>query len=33
MTTLREMNMKQKGIVKKNLRPRCVVTDPYEKFW
>ncbi|XP_025203674.1 uncharacterized protein LOC112600611 [Melanaphis sacchari] len=33
MTTLRELNMKHKGIMKKNLRPRCVVTDPYEKFW
>lgn len=25
--------MKHKGITKKNLRPRCVITDPYEKFW
>ncbi|KAL5244548.1 hypothetical protein ACI65C_011958 [Semiaphis heraclei] len=33
MTTLRELNMKHKGIMKKNLRPRCNIADPYEKFW
>ncbi|CAI6342633.1 unnamed protein product [Macrosiphum euphorbiae] len=33
MTTLRELSMKHKGIMKKNIRPRCTITDPYEKFW
>lgn len=33
MTTLREQNMKHKGIIKKNQRPRSFITDPYEKFW
>lgn len=33
MTTLREQNMKHKGIIKRNQRPRSFITDPYEKFW
>lgn len=33
MATLREQNLKLKGIIKKNQRPRSSITDPYEKFW
>ncbi|XP_025422669.1 uncharacterized protein LOC112692271 isoform X2 [Sipha flava] len=33
MATLRAQNMKLKGTQKKNLKPRCFITDPYEKFW
>lgn len=33
MATLRAQNMKIKGTVKKNQKPRCFITDPYEKFW
>lgn len=25
--------MRHKGIIKKNLRPRCSITDPFETFW
>ncbi|VVC39357.1 50S ribosomal protein L30e-like,Ribosomal protein L7Ae/L30e/S12e/Gadd45 [Cinara cedri] len=33
MATLREQNIKHKGIVKKKQKPRCSITNPFEKFW
>lgn len=33
MATLRQQNLKNKGIAKKNPRPRFSITDPFEKFW